>query len=68
MRATRPPRAKAGCPEQCVLVPRRPLRAQLLGLGKHVLDLPVKPTLPFALWAAFYLRQLTGEFFGAADG
>jgi len=27
--------------------------------------LPVKPTLP---WAAFYLRQLTGEFFGAADG
>ena len=37
------------------------------GLGKHVLDLPVKLALPFALWAAFYLRQLTGELFLQTD-
>ena len=28
------------------------------GLGKHLLDLPVKLALPFALWAAFHLRRL----------
>jgi len=28
------------------------------GLGKHLLDLPLKLALPFALWAAFYLRLL----------
>lgn len=28
------------------------------GLGKHVLDLPVKLALPFLLWAGFYLEKL----------
>ena len=28
------------------------------GLAKHVADLPIKLALPFALWAAFYLRLL----------
>lgn len=28
------------------------------GLGKHLLDLPVKLALPFALWAVFHLRRL----------
>jgi hypothetical protein len=31
------------------------------GLGKHLLDLPVKLALPFALWALFYLRLVTGD-------
>jgi hypothetical protein len=29
------------------------------GLSKHVLDLPVKLALPFALWCGFYLGRLT---------
>ena len=41
-----------------------PFARNFWGLGKHILDLPVKLALPFALWAAFYLRQLTGEIFG----
>jgi hypothetical protein len=28
------------------------------GLGKHLLDLPFKLSLPLVLWAAFYLRPL----------
>ena len=40
-----------------------PFARNFWGLGKHVLDLPVKLALPFALWAGFYLRQLTGELF-----
>ena len=28
------------------------------GLGKHLFDLPFKLTLPFLLWAVFYLREL----------
>lgn len=44
-----------------------PFARNFWGLGKHVLDLPVKLALPFALWAAFYLRQLTGELFAPAD-
>lgn len=28
------------------------------GLGKHLLDLPVKLALPFLLWAGFYLDRL----------
>ncbi len=28
------------------------------GLGKHLLDLPLKFALPFLLWAGFYLRDL----------
>jgi hypothetical protein len=31
------------------------------GLGKHLLDLPLKFSLPFVLWAAFYLRELMAE-------
>jgi|ERR687895_1937335 hypothetical protein len=31
------------------------------GLGKHLLDLPFKFSLPFLLWAGFYLRELTRE-------
>jgi hypothetical protein len=30
------------------------------GLGKHLLDLPVKLALPFALWCVYYLGRLTG--------
>lgn len=44
-----------------------PFARNFWGLGKHILDLPVKLALPFALWAAFYLRQLTGEIFGEAE-
>ena len=44
-----------------------PFARNFWGLGKHVLDLPVKLALPFAMWAAFYLRELTGELFGEAD-
>ena len=40
-----------------------PFARNFWGLGKHILDLPVKLALPFALWAAFYLRQLAGELF-----
>jgi hypothetical protein len=31
------------------------------GLGKHLLDLPIKLALPFILWAAFYLGRLLPE-------
>jgi hypothetical protein len=45
-----------------------PFARNFWGLGKHVLDLPVKLALPFALWAAFYLRELGGELlFERAD-
>ena len=44
-----------------------PFARNFWGLGKHILDLPVKLALPFALWAAFYLRQLTGEIFGESE-
>jgi hypothetical protein len=44
-----------------------PFARNFWGLGKHVLDLPVKLALPFALWAAFYLRQLTGELFAPTE-
>jgi hypothetical protein len=44
-----------------------PFARNFWGLGKHVLDLPVKLALPFALWAAFYLRQLSGELFAPTD-
>jgi hypothetical protein len=36
----------------------RSLRRNFWGLGKHLLDLPVKLALPLALWAGFYLRRL----------
>ena len=35
-----------------------PVARNLWGLGKHVLDLPVKLALPLLLWAAFYLDRL----------
>jgi hypothetical protein len=41
-----------------------PFARNFWGLGKHVLDLPVKLALPFALWVTFYLRPLAGELFG----
>jgi hypothetical protein len=31
------------------------------GLGKHLLDLPFKFSLPFLLWAGFYLRDFLAE-------
>ncbi len=31
------------------------------GLGKHLLDLPFKLSLPFLLWAGFYLNDLMAE-------
>jgi hypothetical protein len=36
------------------------------GLGKHVLDLPVKLALPLLLWTAFYLDRLLPR--GAQEG
>lgn len=38
-----------------------PLARNLWGMAEHLLDLPVKLALPFALWAGFYLRLLSRE-------
>ncbi|HEV2855804.1 MAG TPA: hypothetical protein VHC97_23655 [Thermoanaerobaculia bacterium] len=38
-----------------------PFARNFWGLGKHLLDLPFKLTLPFLLWAGFYLRELMAE-------
>lgn len=39
------------------------------GLGKHLIDLPLKFALPLALWAAFYLRRLLpGDLAGSGPG
>lgn len=35
-----------------------PFARNFWGLGKHVLNLPIKLALPFALWTAFYLDRL----------
>lgn len=35
-----------------------PFARNFWGLGKHVLDLPIKLALPFALWVGFYLDRL----------
>ena len=35
-----------------------PVARNFWGLGKHVLDLPIKLGLPLLLWAGFYLRLL----------
>jgi hypothetical protein len=35
-----------------------PFARNFWGLGKHLLDLPFKLSLPLVLWAAFYLRPL----------
>jgi hypothetical protein len=37
-----------------------PVARNLYGLAWHLFDLPFKLALPFALWAAFYLRLLPG--------
>jgi hypothetical protein len=42
-----------------------PFARNAYGLAKHLLDLPFKLALPFALWAGFYLRLVLGE---AEDG
>ncbi len=44
-----------------------PVARNFWGLGKHVLDLPVKLALPFVLWASFYLPQLAGDLFAAGE-
>jgi hypothetical protein len=38
-----------------------PLARNFWGLGKHVLDLPVKLGLPLLLWSWFYLGELLGR-------
>jgi hypothetical protein len=38
-----------------------PFARNFWGLGKHLLDLPFKFSLPFLLWAGFYLRDLMAE-------
>lgn len=35
-----------------------PLARNAWGMAEHLLDLPVKLALPFALWAGFYVRLL----------
>lgn len=35
-----------------------PFARNFWGMGKHLLDLPVKLALPLLLWSLFYLRQL----------
>jgi hypothetical protein len=45
-----------------------PFARNFWGLAKHVLDLPVKLALPFALWGAFYLRRISGRLFGEPAG
>jgi hypothetical protein len=43
-----------------------PFARNLYGLGKHLLDLPYKLALPFALWAGFYLHLLAPADIAAA--
>lgn len=43
------------------LVHYGPFARNFWGLGKHLLDLPFKFSLPFLLWAAFYLPNLMAE-------
>lgn len=38
-----------------------PLARNFWGLGRHLLDLPLKLGLPFLLWAAFYVGDLMAE-------
>jgi hypothetical protein len=38
-----------------------PFARNFWGLGKHLLDLPFKFSLPFLLWAGFYLEELMAE-------
>lgn len=41
-----------------------PVARNVYGLGKHLLDLPVKLALPFILWAWFYLGRMMAEVRG----
>jgi hypothetical protein len=41
-----------------------PVARNVYGLGKHLLDLPVKLALPFILWAWFYLGRMMAEMRG----
>lgn len=38
-----------------------PVAREVLGMAKHVLDLPVKLAAPLVLWAFFHLRRLLPE-------
>ena len=38
-----------------------PFARNFWGLGKHLLDLPFKFSLPFLLWAGFYVRDMMAE-------
>ena len=38
-----------------------PFARNFWGMGKHLLDLPVKLALPLVLWCGFYLRDLLGR-------
>lgn len=38
-----------------------PFARNLFGLGKHLLDLPFKLSLPLVLWAFFYIRRMLEE-------
>lgn len=38
-----------------------PIARNLYGMGKHLLDLPFKLSLPLILWAAFYYGRMLGE-------
>jgi hypothetical protein len=41
-----------------------PFARNLYGLGKHLLDLPFKLSLPLVLWAAFYIGRMLEELRG----
>jgi hypothetical protein len=41
-----------------------PFARNLYGLGKHLLDLPFKLSLPLVLWAAFYIGRMLEEMRG----
>jgi hypothetical protein len=41
-----------------------PFARNLFGLGKHLLDLPFKLSLPLLLWAFFYIRRMLDEVRG----
>ncbi len=41
-----------------------PFSRNLFGLGKHLLDLPFKLSLPLVLWAFFYIRRMFDEIRG----
>lgn len=44
-----------------------PFARNLFGLGKHLLDLPFKLSLPLVLWAAFYIHRMLGGLRGEGE-